>query len=356
MRAAPTQVRVCGRRVVKVKPRWWSAVLLLVLLVVASGHGQTPERIPLRVAYQINIFGGLAIVGLERNLFARRGIDVRGVGVAGGVEARSGLFTGDFDAVTMAKTPFITTLAAGPAVGVALTIYGGNMNAVVVRRDSPIRQISELKGKKVASQVGTGSDVAFKDFVLPSGGLSASDVQVVNARYTDHVGMLQAGLVDAFVGVEPFITLAEGLGIGRVLIEHTRFDPNPGFLVLSQGWFERNPQGVRRLLEAWVDAYELWLRNRRDFAAALQGFYGARGTPLSTEVALRLADKMDVYPGPLGGLRDYLGQESEAFFRRGEIRNRIDWTRSFRTEVVTQILRERGLLQTRRITYTVRKQ
>ncbi len=338
------------------KFRWWGGLLAVVLVAATSAYGQAPERVALRMAYQINIFGGLAIVGLERNLFARRGIDVRGVAVAGGIEARTGLFTGDFDAVTMGKTPFLTTVAAGPAVGVALTIYGGNMNAVVVRRDSPIRQLADLKGKKVASQVGTGSDLAFKDFVLPSGGLSVSDVQVVNARYTDHVGMLQAGLVDAFVGVEPFITLAEGLGIGRVLVEHTKFDPNPGFLVVSQSWFDRNPQALRRLLEAWVDAYELWLRNRRDFAAALQSFYAARGTPLSTEVAVRLADKMDVYPGPLGGLRDYLGQETEALFRQGQIRNRIDWTRSFRTEVVTQILRERGLVQVRRITYTVRKQ
>ncbi len=346
-----------ARREVTVMKGWrWTGALLAILLLAATGvRAQVPQRIPLRMAYQINIFGGLAIVGLERNLFARRGLDVRGVGVAGGVEARSGLFTGDFDAVTMAKTPFITTLAAGPAVGVALTIYGGNMNAVVVRRDSPIRQLADLKGKKIASQLGTGSDVAFKDFVLPSAGLSAADVQVVNARYTDHVGMLQAGLVDAFVGVEPFITLAEGIGVGRVLVEHAKFDPNPGFLVLSQAWFEGNPQGVRRLLEAWVDVYELWLRNRRDFAAALQSFYGARGTPLSTEVAVRLADKMDVYPGPLGGLRDYLGQETEAFFRSGLIRNRVDWTRSFRTEIITQILRERGLLQMRRITYTVRR-
>jgi len=308
------------------------------------------------MAYQINIFGGLAIVGLERNLFARRGLDMRGVGVAGGIEARTGLITGDFDAVTMAKTPFLTTAAAAPIVGVALTIYGGNMNAVVVRKDSPIRQLSDLKGRKVASQVGTGSDLAFKDFVLPSAGLLASDVQVVNARYTDHVGMLQAGLVDAFVGVEPFIVLAEGMGIGRVLIEHTKFDPNPSFLVLSQGFFDRNPEAVRRLLEAWVDAYELWLRRRADFAAALDAFYASRGTPLGSELARKLADKMDVYPGVLGGLRPYLAQETEALFRRGDIRSRIDWTRTLRTETVTQILRERGLLQARRITYTIRRQ
>ncbi len=338
------------------KQRWRIGVLLGIVLLAATGvRAQAPERIPLRMAYQINIFGGLAIVGLERNLFARRGLDVRGVAVSGGIEARSGLFTGDFQAVTMGKTPFLTTVAAGPAVAVALTIYGGNMNAVVVRRDSPIRQLSDLKGKKVASQVGTGSDLAFKDFVLPSAGLRETDVQVVNARYTDHVGMLQAGLVDAFVGVEPFITLAEGLGIGRILVEHTRFDPNPSFLVLNEEWFQRNPEAVGRLLEAWVDAYELWLRNRRDFAAALQSFYSARGTPLSLDVAVRLTEKMDVYPGVLGGLRDYLGQETEALFRRGQIRNRIDWIRALRAERVTEILRERRLLQNRRITYTVRR-
>ncbi|MDR7400297.1 MAG: ABC transporter substrate-binding protein [Armatimonadota bacterium] len=336
---------------------------LVMLVVVLLWTGVTAEhaaihaqaRIPVRLAYQINIFGGLAIVALERDLFTRRGLEVRGTGVAGGIEARSGLFTGDFNAVTMAKTPFLTTVAAGPAVAVAMTLYGGNMNAVVVRRDSPIRQLGDLRGRKVASQVGTGSDLAFKDFVLPSVGLRESDVQVVNARYTDHVGMLQAGLVDAFVGVEPFITLAEGMGIGRILVEHTRFDPNPSFLVLNEEWFQRNPEGVRRLVEAWVDAYELWLRNRRDFAAALQGFYSARGTPLNLDVAMRLTEKMDVYPGVLGGLRDYLGQETEALFRRGQIRARIDWNRALRTELVTQVLRERGLLQTRRITYTVRR-
>lgn len=338
------------------RQRWIAGTVVAVILLTAPGvRAQVPERITLRMAYQINIFGGLAIVGLERNLFARRGLDVRATGVAGGIEARSGLFTGDFHVVTMAKTPFLVTAAAGPVVAVALTIYGGNMNAVVVRRDSPIRELSDLRGKKVASQVGTGSDLAFKDFVLASVGMRESDVQVVNARYTDHVGMLQAGLVDAFVGVEPFITLAERLGIGRILVEHTRFDPNPSFLVLNEEWFQRNPQAVRRLVEAWVDVYELWLRDRRDFAAALQSFYSSRGTPISLDVALGLTEKMDVYPGVLGGLRDYLGQETEALFRRGQIRSRIDWTRVLRTELITRVLQDRRLLQNRRITYTVRR-
>ncbi len=328
------------------------AVVLVILGLVAGAVQAQPARV--RMAYQINIFGGLAIVGLEKGLFQRRGIEVQGVAVAGGIEARTGLFTGDFHAVTMAKTPFLTTVAAGPVTGIALTIYGGNMNAVVVARTSPIRQLADLRGKKVASQVGTGSDLAFKDFVLPSAGLRETDVQVVNARYTDHVGMLQAGLVDAFVGVEPFITLAVQLGIGRVLVEHTRFDPNPSFLVVSLPWMEANRPVVRRLLEAWVDAYELWLRDRREFARALAQFYTSRGTALSEEVARALADKMDVYPGVLGGLRDYLAQEGEALYRRGVIRQRIDWMRALQTEMVTEILRERKLLQARRITYTRR--
>ncbi len=332
--------------------RRFYAVVLVVLGLGAGTVQAQPVRV--RMAYQINIFGGLAIVGLEKGLFQRRGIQVQGVAVAGGIEARTGLFTGDFQAVTMGKTPFLTTVAAGPVTGVALTIYGGNMNAVVVSRNSPIRQLADLRGKKVASQVGTGSDLAFKDFVLPSAGMRDTDVQVVNARYTEHVGMLQAGLVDAFVGVEPFITLATQLGIGRVLVEHTRFDPNPSFLVVGLPWLESSKAVARSLLEAWVDAYELWLQDRREFARALSQFYTSRGTALSEEAARVLADKMDVYPGVLGGLRDYLAQEGEALFRRGVIRQRIDWTRSLQTDLVTEILRERKLLQARRISYTRR--
>jgi len=333
-------------------------VVTLVVISAAAGgvaSGQVSGKIPVKMAYQINIFGALAIVGLERNLFAARGLDVRAVGAAGGVELRSGLFTGDFDVVTMAKTPFLTTLPVGPTVGLAMTIYGGNMNAVVVRKDSPIRELKDLKGRKVASQVGTGSDLAFKDFVLPSAGLKESDVQIVNARYTDHVGMLQAGVVDAYVGVEPFIVLADGLGIGRVLIEHTKFDPNPSFLMANAAWVEKNPQAVRMLLEAWVDAYELWLRKPQEFTTALRNFYKARGTDLSMDVAKRLTEKMNVYPGILGGLRPYLGQESEALYQRGVIRSRIDWTKALQMDVVTEILRKRGLILNKRITYTVRK-
>lgn len=309
---------------------------------------------PVRLGYQLNIYGALAIVALETGAFRRRGVTVRATGFGGGVEARTALLAGSVDIATMATTPFITAVSAGPYAGVAAGIYGGNTNAVVVAVRSPIRDLRDLKGRKIASQKGSGSDKAFRDFVMPSAGLGPDDYSIVNVRFPDHVGVLQAGLVDAFVGVEPFVTLAEVMGIGRVLVDFGNFDPNPGFLVAPVEWIDSQAQVLSSFLEVWVDTYEFSRREPKKFAEVIRKFYAERGTELSGEVVEKLVQKLDLYPGFLGGLRDYLAQESDAMLRRGEILRRVDWNKALRGEVVTDLLKKRGLLQARRLKFVRR--
>jgi sulfonate transport system substrate-binding protein len=76
--------------------------------------------------------------------------------------------------------------------------------ALVVRKDSPITKVEDLKGKKIAVTRGTDPHV----FLLRSlyqVGLSEKDVEVVPLQHSDGRNALERGDVDAWAGLDPLM-------------------------------------------------------------------------------------------------------------------------------------------------------
>src|SRR4029078_9527289 len=107
--------------------------------------------------------------------------------------------------------------------GIATVAYSGASNSIMIAKNSGIKSVADLKGKKVASECGTGSDYTFRTKVLPKFGLKPEDLQLVNAKYGDHVAALASGSVEAFVGTEPFPAVAAGEGIAQLLVSFSEF-------------------------------------------------------------------------------------------------------------------------------------
>ncbi|MFD2356922.1 ABC transporter substrate-binding protein [Nonomuraea ferruginea] len=72
--------------------------------------------------------------------------------------------------------------------------------ALVVAKDSPITEVSGLKGKKVAATKGT-DPYFFLLQALEEAGLDGTDVEVVNLQHADGKTALERGDVDAWSGL-----------------------------------------------------------------------------------------------------------------------------------------------------------
>lgn len=89
---------------------------------------------------------------------------------------------------------------------------------LVVRENSGIKSVKELKGKKVACAGGLVGGSGFQLIeILEGHGLSGNDVIINNLRFPDQVVALTQGAVDAAMASEPFMTKMKQENIATLL-------------------------------------------------------------------------------------------------------------------------------------------
>jgi len=126
------------------------------------------------------------------------------------------------------------------------------MVAVVVRADSNITDIADLKGKKVAVTKGTLA-VRLLSSALNSEGLTLSDIEMVNLPIMDKTNALTAKQVDAAVLWEPTLTSSINQGfVKRIFDGQGGIQQNDCYYFTS----EKFAAGNQVILEAYIRAVE----------------------------------------------------------------------------------------------------
>ncbi len=119
--------------------------------------------------------------------------------------------------------------------------------AIIVRKDSPLKKLADLRGKKIA--LNRGSNVHYLLVkALESAKLSIKDVEVVYLAPGDARPAYDGGKVDAWVIWDPFLAAAEQAG-SRVLASGEHLVDNRLFYVARREFAEREPELLRTVLE-----------------------------------------------------------------------------------------------------------
>lgn len=232
---------------------------------------------------------------------------------------------GSLDVGWMAETPLIFAQAAGSpvkVVAVSKTIDGGGSPyALVVKPDSPIRSIADLKGKSVSFMKGTVLHY-FVARLLDKQGLSLKDIKPVQATGFG-TGLLDKGSADAITIGEPYLTQALDAGKVRVLASGT--PPNtPGFfyLVASDAALA-DPAKAKAIgdLVARAARATRWQReNPAKAAPALAKRYNVDAALAEKIIARAPASYAPINDAIIAAHQD----EADLFFKEGLIRKKLD--------------------------------
>jgi sulfonate transport system substrate-binding protein len=150
---------------------------------------------------------------------------------------------------------------------IALTGSSEKTSGIVVSSKSNIRSIKDLRGKKIATAVGSILHQLLLIY-LKSEGMSFSDVQLVNLVPADLNNALQAGHVDAVVNSDPYNTAAVQAGYGRLLVDATGYKDIVSLIIARNDFAKANPQVVARFLKVYARA-DQWLIDHPDEGLAL---------------------------------------------------------------------------------------
>ena len=129
-------------------------VLFLILGIAPTSFAQRPLTIRLGVHGAVQ--GAPDVIAIRQGYFKQERLEVdwRRFGV--GREGRDAMIAGAIDINATATTPFLIGLEKGvPYTAVAVNSYFCGTNHIVVRKESDIQSIAQLKGKRIALARGT---------------------------------------------------------------------------------------------------------------------------------------------------------------------------------------------------------
>ncbi|MBV9388175.1 MAG: aliphatic sulfonate ABC transporter substrate-binding protein, partial [Chroococcidiopsidaceae cyanobacterium CP_BM_ER_R8_30] len=160
---------------------------------------------------------------------------------------------------TGAPPPIFAQAAGRPIIYVAATPENGSATAIIVSKDSPIRRIADLKGKKVAVTKGTARHYTLVK-ALESAGLQYKDIQPVYLLPADARAAFEQGSVDASVVVDPLYAVQERMGKVRVLVDGQEIAKQRSFYLATRTFAEQYPDAIRAFVEQQQQVSE-WAKN-----------------------------------------------------------------------------------------------
>ncbi|MGW6564061.1 ABC transporter substrate-binding protein [Streptomyces sp. NPDC054975] len=196
------------------------AALLLPLATACGGtagaEGDDARTVTVTVGYQSKTINTVTAGTLLRSLgyfeeaLAARGkkngvtYKVEWQDYATGAPITAQMTAGKIDIGSMGDFPLLVNAARGkelkqPTRLVAVTGYNlrGGLNTVVTSPDSPLRSLSDLRGKKVSTSVGSAADGNLVRALQQAGIDPDKDVRKLNQQPTVGASALAAGSVDA---------------------------------------------------------------------------------------------------------------------------------------------------------------
>src|SRR5271154_6016248 len=223
--------------------------ILLLTALAPFALAQSADSV-IRIGYQK--YGTLVLLKARGTLEKRLAplhVEVKGTEFPAGPQLLEGLNVGAIDFGIAGEAPPIFAQAAG-----ADLVYVGNEpqasggEAILVPKDSPIKTLAELKGKKVA--LNKGSNVHFLLVkLLERAGIKYADIDTIFLTPADARAAFERGSVDAWVIWEPFLAAAQKQTGARILADGNGVVSNHQFFLASRSYAQRHPDVVSIVIE-----------------------------------------------------------------------------------------------------------
>ena len=196
---------------------------------------------------------------LEKSLSAQQ-LKVKWIEFPAGPQLLEALHAGNVDfGLTGAPPPIFAQAAGVDLLYVGAEPASPSAEAIVVAKDSPLKTVAQLRGKKVAFQKGSSSNLLVLA-ALRKAGLSMQDIQPVYLAPADARAAFVSGSIDAWVIWDPYLAAVQHSLPVRVLADHQGLLPANSIYEASRRLAEKSPAALNIILNqlaqtgAWARA------------------------------------------------------------------------------------------------------
>jgi len=276
------------------------AVVLMFLLVMTAGSALSAEKV--KIGY-LRITTSLAtFVAQDKALFAEEGLKVELIPFDSGTAIVDALLAGRIDVIgSNAITGFWFAAQTAPDRFKIFLTYGtpsvkNPTFVAIVKKDSPLKGLKDLKGKKVGTYPGASSVALAKAIIrtkMDPGGVTYTELPPPTL-----ISALAAGQIDAFFAPEPMGMIARSRGVGRDLVKEPLglLGIKKGFAGAAYGFstkfLEENPERAKKIKAAYYKAADLIAQDKDALRPLLVKYIGIT-EPVAMKVPIQYWIKIE---------------------------------------------------------------
>jgi NitT/TauT family transport system substrate-binding protein len=265
--------------------------VLLVFLLMTAGSAFGADKV--KIGHLPLVPSLPTYVALEKGFFAQEGLEVELIPFQSGTAIIDALVAGRIDANCMsAITGHWFAAQNAPDRFKIFLVYAANTNVdntmvVVVKQDSPLKDLKDLKGKTVGTFPG-GTSVALARAIIRTQ-INPKGVTFTEIPPSNLIGALVAGQIDAYFSPEPFGMMAVFEGKGRYLMKSpcTLLGLKKGIVggafSFSAKFLSEKPELAKKVKTAIEKAVDYITANEQEARGYLTKY-----TPLPPPVAARI--------------------------------------------------------------------
>lgn len=253
-----------------------AAVAAFASPAIAQG-GSVKE---IRIGYQKN---GVLVIARQRAAlekhFSPQGIDVKWVEFSSGPPMMEAMNVGSVDYGAVGDSPPVFAQAAGAAIVYAAGQPITNGQGILVPKDSSIRSIADLKGKRVGFTKGSSAHNVVVQ-TLEKAGLTYADITPVYLTPPDAGPAFANGSIDAWSIWDPYFAIGETKQGGRILVNAHEITKTNSFYIANRD-FAANRGAILQAIIEVTAATAAWAEQHRDEVA--KSLAAVTGIPLDIQ-------------------------------------------------------------------------
>ncbi len=286
---------------------------------------QTGKPVLARIGYQKSstLLTVLKANGTLEKLLAPLNVKISWHEFSSGLPLLEALNVGGVDlSADVADTVPVFAQAAGAKLTyVAQEAPSPSAQAIVVRADSPIRNVADLKRKKIAVTKAAGVHYLLIA-TLEKAGLKFSDIDAAYLTPADGRAAFERGSVDAWVTWDPFLAGVQKQTQVRILSDGRNVADYQRYYLASTPFAEAHPDVLAIVFDE-LKKTGLWVRqNPKEAAAFLAPIWGLDAPTIELANSRRSYDVRAVVVNALGEQQ----RIADAFFAAGLLPKKVNAT------------------------------
>lgn len=315
--------------------------LLAVIMVISSVFtfvscsGDSDEETALTkviVAHHLGYSGSAIVaVGINMGYFEEEGLDVELAPFTSGPSEIAAMVSGNVDFGYIGSGA--TTLAVKGDVEIIYFQNLGDAEAIIVNKESGIETMADMKGKTIATTLGTSGE-NIVNMAIAKAGLEIGDgpdqVEVINMDMGGCVTAMVAGRVDAVCVWGSYQITVEGQladnyhELARTADFAEEYVSVSSWLA-TQEYIDANPETVQAFANALAKSFDYWKVNEEQVAVWVAEIVEADEDTIKAQIGgtffLNSAELEDALAD--GTIRKYYEVQQVAMVKNGQIDNPV---------------------------------